>query len=386
MSDSTSTRPRLLVVDDSRLIRASFVKFLGEEFDIEQCEDGAQAWELLQQDQSFNLIFSDLSMPNLDGYQFLEKIRGSDNPEIAEMPVIIVTGKEDGEEAKERFLSLGATDLVSKPFHSAELVSRARGYAALRKKVVQLEKQVPVDKLTGLSTREYFMEQGEKHLALARRNYYRLTVARITIANLAQLKNDFGPQVAAKMIAVAGKALADNKRTEDVAAHFGTGQFALLLPGTDPQATAQVWARLRNRIANFQLKVGERLAQISFATGLSSQNIDESITQFSQMLYQAEEALRKPAPATEAVPAMAPGPVPDEEPAAATPPPVEAAAHAQVSVDALLGQLKRREAPSTPQLVAALRSLLPLLTLANRQFKLDIDNALETISEEVVKK
>ncbi|HEY0635030.1 MAG TPA: response regulator [Gammaproteobacteria bacterium] len=375
MSDSTSSRPRILVVDDSRLIRASFVKFLGEEFDIEQCEDGNQAWELLQKDQAFNLVFSDLSMPHLDGYQLLEKIRGSDNPEIAELPVIIVTGKEDGEDAKERFLSLGATDLVSKPFHSAELVSRARGYAALRKKVVQLEKQVPVDKLTGLSTREYFMEQGEKHLALARRNLYRLTVARIAIANLAQLKNEFGPQVAAKMIAVAGRALNDNKRTEDVAAHFGTGQFAMLLPGTDPQATAQVWARLRNRIANFQLKVGDKIAQISFTTGIASQNIDESISQFTQLLYQAEEALRKPAPVAETAPTAEPQP--EEAPA---PAPV------QVSVDGLLAQLKRREAPATAQLAAAMRSLLPLLTLANRQFKLDIDTALEAITEGLARK
>lgn len=382
MSDSTNPRPRILVVDDSRLIRASFVKFLGEEFDIEQCEDGAQAWDLLQKDQSFNLIFSDLAMPKLDGYQLLEKIRGSDNPNIADTPVIIVTGKEDGEEAKDRFLSLGATDLVSKPFHSAELVSRARSYSALRKKVVQLEKQVPVDQLTGLATREYFMEQGEKHLALARRNLYKLTVARVAISNLVQLKNEFGAQVAAKMIAVAAKAISENKRTEDLAAHFGVGQFALLLPGADPQATAQVWARLRSRIAHFQLKVGDKIATISFATGLATQNIDDSVSQFSQVLYQAEEALRKPAPPVEkAAAAPAPRPAP-----AATPEKSESAAPAHVSVDAVLAQLKRREAPTAVQLAAATRSLLPLLNLANRQYKLDIDDALESLTEQLARK
>jgi len=381
LSDSTNPRPRILVVDDSRLIRASFVKFLGEEFDIEQCEDGGQAWELLQKDQAFNLLFSDLAMPKLDGYQLLEKIRGSDNPDIAELPVIIVTGKEDGDDAKERFLSLGATDLVSKPFHSAELVSRARSYSALRKKVVQLEKQVPVDKLTGLSTREHFMEQGEKHLALARRNLYKLAVARLAITNLAHLKNEFGAQIAAKMIALAGKAINENKRTEDLAAHFGLGQFALLLPGADPQATAQVWARLRNRINNFQLKVGDKVATISFATGIATQHVDDTVTQFSQVLHQAEEALRRPAPAVEKT-------TPTTEKAAPATPENkdEEAAPIQVSVDALLTQLKRREAPATTQLAAAMRSLLPLLSLANRQFKLDMDDALEKITEGLAKK
>jgi two-component system cell cycle response regulator len=375
LSEQSTTKPRILVVDDSRLIRASFVKFLAEEFDITQSENGAQAWELLQNDSDFNVIFSDLSMPQLDGYQLLEKIRGSDNPEIAELPVIIVTGQEDGEEAKERFLGLGATDLVSKPFHSAELVSRARGYASLRKKVVQLEKQLPVDKLTGLATRESFMEQGEKHLALARRNLYKLTVARIAIANLPQLNNEFGPQIAAKMIALAGKALNDIKRTEDFAAHFGVGQFALLLPGADPQATAQVWARLRSRIANFQLKVGDKVAQVNFVTGVASQSIDETVSQFSLLLNHAEEALRKPPP-------------PEKSSTPAEPPPArsEAAAEAPVSVDGVINQLKRREAPSAAQLANAMRSLLPLLTFANRQFKLDIDGALEAITAELAKR
>lgn len=361
VSDDDKNRPRILVVDDSRLIRASFAKYLGDEFEIVQCEDGEQALTTLEADADFSLIFSDLSMPNMDGYQLMEQIRHHLNPAICEIPVVIVTGKEDGEQDKERILALGATDLISKPFHSSELVSRARGYANLRKRVVKLERKVPQDSLTGLATRDYFIEQGDKHVALARRQRFKLTVVLLAVANLAELKQEFGVPMTVKMIAVVAKALRENMRTEDLAAYFGKGQFALLLPGADIRAMAQVWARLRQRIAHFELKVGERTARLVFQSGVSSRDIDESVTGFEQLVRQAEEALAAPAA----------GEAPE------TPPPTAAAE--AVSIDALLEQLQAGRPLTPEQTRAALQQLLPLLGYANEQFDLQLESMLGTL-------
>lgn len=292
MSDGGQGKAKILVADDSRLIRASFSRYLGDQFDLLLCEDGQQAWDALQQADDFTLLFTDLSMPRLDGYALLERIRGSDNPAICELPVIIVTGKEDEEEARERLLALGATDFINKPFHSSELVSRARGYASLRKTVTRLEREVPVDKLTGLMTRDYFLELGNKHLALARRQGFKISVARIAVDNLEDLKQEFGVPLVVKMLALVAKVLRDSIRTEDIAASFSTGQFALLLLGADPQATVQVWARLRSRLANFELKVGERKASITFKAGISTQNVAETTDGFDGVVRQAEDSLR----------------------------------------------------------------------------------------------
>ncbi|MEW6646607.1 MAG: response regulator [Pseudomonadota bacterium] len=292
MSDDGQGKAKILVADDSRLIRASFSRYLGEQFELVLCEDGQQAWDALEQTDDFTLLFTDLSMPRLDGYALLERIRACDNPAIRELPVIIVTGKEDEEEARERLLALGATDFINKPFHSSELVSRARGYASLRKTVTKLEREAPVDKLTGLMSRDYFLEQGKKHLALARRQEFKLSVARIAVANLEELKQEFGVPLVVKMLAVVAKVLRDSVRTEDIAASFSTGQFALLLLGADPQATVQVWARLRSRLANFELKVGERKASILFKAGISTQNVAETADGFDGLVRQAEDSLR----------------------------------------------------------------------------------------------
>lgn len=292
MSEAATDKPRILVVDDSKLIRASFAKYLGAEFDVQLCENGMQALAALEQADDFSLIFTDLAMPQMDGYELLERIRASETPSLREIPVIIVTGKEDDEQDKERILGLGATDFISKPFHSSELISRARGYATLRKKVTRLEQKLPVDTLTGLATRDHFMEQGGRHTALARRQGFKLAVARIAVANLDELKRDFGVPLVVKMMAVVAKVMRQNIRTEDIAAYFGTGQFALLLVGVEPQATVQVWARLRGRLAQFELKVGDRKASLVFKAGVASQTIDESVVAFEQLVQRAEEGLR----------------------------------------------------------------------------------------------
>ncbi|GAB4288419.1 MAG: diguanylate cyclase [Thiohalomonadaceae bacterium] len=292
MSDDGPGKAKILVADDSRLIRASFSRYLGEQFELLLCEDGQQAWDMLQQADDFTLLFTDLSMPRLDGYALLERIRASENPAIRELPVIIVTGKEDEEEARDRLLALGATDFINKPFHSSELVSRARGYANLRKTVTRLEREVPVDKLTGLMTRDHFLEQGGKHLALARRQGFKISVARIAVVNLDELKQEFGVPLVVKMLALVAKVLRNSIRTEDSAASFATGQFALLLLGADPQATVQVWARLRSRLANFELKVGERKAAIAFKAGISTQSVADAVVDFDVLVQQAEDDLR----------------------------------------------------------------------------------------------
>lgn len=292
MSDDDKTKSKILVVDDSRLIRASFTRYLGEQFDVQLSEDGAQAWALLECSDDFSLIFTDLSMPRMDGYELLERIRSSDNPAIRDLPVIIVTGQEDEEQDRERILALGATDFINKPFHSSELVSRARGYATLRKTVARLEREAPIDKLTGLVTHDYFVEQGGRHLALARRQGFRIAVARIAVVNLDELKQEFGAPLVVKMLALVAKVLRESIRTEDVAACFGTGQYALLLLGADPQASIQVWARIRSRMSNFELKVGERKACIAFKAGISTHNVDELTAGFDLLLQQAEDDLR----------------------------------------------------------------------------------------------
>jgi len=69
--DTVRPSARVLVVDDSRLVRASIIKHLKGVFDYVETSDGEAGWEQIVLDPSIRVVVSDLSMPKLDGYQLL---------------------------------------------------------------------------------------------------------------------------------------------------------------------------------------------------------------------------------------------------------------------------------------------------------------------------
>ena len=77
-------KPRILAVDDSRVMRRAMTKVLSKEYDVVEAENGEDAWTLLINDDSIQIVFSDLSMPFLDGYGLLERIRTSKDARLSE--------------------------------------------------------------------------------------------------------------------------------------------------------------------------------------------------------------------------------------------------------------------------------------------------------------
>jgi CheY-like chemotaxis protein/DNA-binding PadR family transcriptional regulator len=102
---------RILVVDDSIAARVTSRHLLSAAgYEVRLAEDGAQAWELLQEAE-FDLVVSDAMMPVLDGFGLLERVRA--HSELADLPVIMNTVLEDANE-RDAALAAGANDFVCK--------------------------------------------------------------------------------------------------------------------------------------------------------------------------------------------------------------------------------------------------------------------------------
>ena len=117
-------QPKILVVDDSAIIRRALTKQL-EQFgaDVTQAEDGQQGLQRAL-DADFDLIISDVEMPNLDGYGFCAQLKG--NPRTRGIPVIILSSL-DAERDIEMGFKAGAAAYVSKSdanIHLDETVER----------------------------------------------------------------------------------------------------------------------------------------------------------------------------------------------------------------------------------------------------------------------
>ena len=115
-----STPPaKVLVIDDSNTIRRSAEIFLRQGgFEVVLAEDGFDALSKVN-DHDPALIFCDILMPRLDGYQTCAIIKR--NPRFADVPVIMLSSK-DGLFDKARGRMVGSEDYLTKPFTKDQLI------------------------------------------------------------------------------------------------------------------------------------------------------------------------------------------------------------------------------------------------------------------------
>ncbi len=107
---------KILIVDDDDSIRNGIAAFLnGEEHKTQLAENGSMAIEILAT-QKFDLIISDLQMPEVDGFELLTNIRKKNNP----TPLIIITAFATIEKAVNA-MQFGADDFLTKPLNLNEL-------------------------------------------------------------------------------------------------------------------------------------------------------------------------------------------------------------------------------------------------------------------------
>jgi twitching motility two-component system response regulator PilG len=142
MADATPASPatpalaavRVLVIDDSNTIRRSAEIFLRQGgHEVVLAEDGFDALAKVN-DHTPDLIFCDILMPRLDGYQTCAIIKR--NPRFAAVPVIMLSSK-DGVFDKARGRMVGSEDYLTKPFTKEQLLRAVAQYHPSRLSTAQ---------------------------------------------------------------------------------------------------------------------------------------------------------------------------------------------------------------------------------------------------------
>jgi two-component system cell cycle response regulator len=297
MSDESGKKQRLLIVDDSRVIRVTARKILQDHFETVEAVDGENAWELLNNADPFSLIVSDLTMPNLDGFGLLKRIRSAHLPQIKDLPVIIITGANDSEATKERATQAGATDFIGKPFDSVHLLARTQAHASahtttqtLTEENIGLEERVLTDPLTGLANEAAFLERGYQQLSYAVRHETSLAVFRVEIDDFSNLYKQHGKNISESIIKSVATLLQSNIRHEDMAARVGTARFTLLLPGMNTTGIRNLADRINRNISERILKQGESRIRYTVSIGVAAPGIRRD-TRFDDLLSIADSRL-----------------------------------------------------------------------------------------------
>ena len=280
---------KVLIVDDSRMVRASIIKRIRDRFEFREEADGESGWQTLLVDDSIQVVLSDLTMPRLDGYGLLERIRSSRVHRIADIPVVMISGDED-DSARERARELGATDFITKGIGTVELIARIESASRLNATTRQLadSRQAlaaasPIDPDSGMATPQYMELHGEQLMSAAVRYDGQVSVLIVGIDNFGEIVRNFGRHVTDLIMRKLAKVLATKVRKEDTFSQIGEGQFAIITPDIS-LANAELFAnRMRSVIAATAMQYRGQTLRISLNIGVAN-SVADQVDSVSQML------------------------------------------------------------------------------------------------------
>lgn len=113
-----NTKKNILIVDDHAMMRSFLSFYLSKKFDVQLAVDGIDALEWLENNEAPSFIVVDLDMPRMNGYDFLNTIKG--NPKYDATAVVVLSSASLSENRIKAY-ELGADDMIQKPFNPREL-------------------------------------------------------------------------------------------------------------------------------------------------------------------------------------------------------------------------------------------------------------------------
>ena len=290
--------PCILIVDDSRMVRATIARHLKGKFTHVEAVDGEDGWSKLSIDPSIRAVISDLGMPKLDGFGLISRIRESDDSRIRALPVVIISGDDESTQMK-RASELGATEFISKGIGAVELVARLENLTALTQAReerdsarVAVAQNATTDPLTQLGTMALLVKQGASMYSYARRHRVPLSVVRIRIDDFEKLRTRIGEGVTDQIVAGVARLLTSRLRKEDVIARTDGAEFSIAAPAAAAAAAAKFARRLVDDIRGARITWRGKSVKISACIGIadSTQGRTES---FADILANAGRRLAR---------------------------------------------------------------------------------------------
>jgi diguanylate cyclase (GGDEF)-like protein len=374
-------KPVILVVDDSAMMRRAVNRTLCDEFRVIEAKDGNEAWDIIGREHGIQVIFSDLMMPNKNGFQLLRDIRESIHSRINQLPVILLTGHEDDETMKRRAMALGATDFISKPFDPIQIEARAKSYAKQGDMMLKLEQtrqllasQSTIDSLTGLGNSRHFTQHGPELLALVTRQGVGMSMLRLDVDKFGLLQNKTSRQVSDKIITNVAQTVRACVRREDPVSRIGTAKFGVLMPGASVEIARRIAERIQEQVNQTVFRLGETRFRLTMSGGL----VCGATTDDFEALSEKTEGL-----ASQAAKEGGGKLVVDDLSAEAAA--VSEAGHPSVptlGLDEAVALIREGQGDRVhPQIEPLLYALLPLLELGGSTLGLGIDELVDALRE-----
>jgi diguanylate cyclase (GGDEF)-like protein len=297
-----AARARILIIDDEQANVRLLERLLlsGGFTDVRGTTDASLAVELFDELKP-DLVLLDLHMPKKDGFEVLAELNARIEPG-AYVPIVVLTA-DTTREARERALSNGAKDFLTKPLERTEVLLRASNLLETRFLHLALKDENRVlearlvhlafhDSLTGLANRALFRDRVEHALDRAARGN-RIAVLLLDLDDFKLVNDTAGHAEGDKLLQVVSERIARATRGCDTVARIGGDEFAVLVESMahDEDAMLVVQRILEALKSPIALEGREFLvgASVGVAYAKGGERVDELLRNADVAMYSAKD-------------------------------------------------------------------------------------------------
>ncbi len=306
---STDVRSRILLVEDNAYVAKYIRKRLTVEgFEVIEMSCAEDALEVLESGTLPDLIITDLSMPDMDGLQLLERANSIERS--SSIPVLILSGTATIEQRVE-CLDRGASDYLCKPIDGSELAARVRVHLRNTEELRRLRKEARFDPLTGVLNRRGAIEALQRECDRARRAEAPLSILLIDADKFKVINDTYGHAAGDYVLKEIAMTLKDCLRVTDVVGRLGGDEFIIALPNVGDALALEIKNRLRKQVGANRVPGCEH-QKVSISIGLvvdpdGSLSLDQLFEMADRAMYADKHRGRRPlkAVSTRAVGAVA---------------------------------------------------------------------------------
>ena len=256
---------KILVADDDSFVRemlSAILESVG--YTVDTAANGVEALEKFRSEKKFDLILSDMNMPEMSGLDIIKEIRGNDN----KVPIIILTGNNEISIAIDALKS-GANDYLLKDENIQDVIlisidkvmenyrlkkQNIELLQDLERKNIELNKMAFVDGLTGISNRRYFEDSLNNEWVKAVKESTPLAVIIIDIDFFKLYNDTYGHQKGDVCLKKVAQKLNESAGvSKNTVARYGGEEFVAVLPGIDERGAGFIANKMISGIASLNI-------------------------------------------------------------------------------------------------------------------------------------
>jgi two-component system, cell cycle response regulator len=279
------TNSKVLVVDDDPAMLRMLSRWLEKaNYSVRLASDGLQALTMIEADCP-DFVITDWEMPNMDGLELCRRLRNLSLPHY--VFIMFLTVKSASEEMIAG-LEIGADEFLCKPVYQEELLARMRAGSRVLDLERRLNMMAHTDTLTGLMTQRTFYEILGKEWYRAKRYQLPLSCVMLDLDMLKQINDVHGHQAGDATLKHVADLLLESTRRSDSVCRYGGEAFCILLPDANETDAANWAERMRLRLHESPIAVGDQHVRLTGSFGVSQRYIDTG--NLEALVDQADQA------------------------------------------------------------------------------------------------